>query len=101
MEKYYIDIPFKLKDEAKQHGAKWDSEKKSWYVEDTSLLPAFEKVYLFILYKDKDQVKDLGCAWSKEHKKWWSCAFNKKVIQLYKNIEAIDNITSQVSQSSS
>jgi hypothetical protein len=95
MEKIYIDIPFKLKDQAKTLGAKFDGEKKSWYIENESQLPPFEKVYLFILYKDKDKVKELGCAWSKEHKKWWTCAFNKKVIKLYKNIEAIDNITSQ------
>ena len=27
----YLDVPFAEKDEAKQHGAKWDSTKRMWY----------------------------------------------------------------------
>ena len=31
MEKYYIDVPYKEKDEAKSLGARWDAENKKWY----------------------------------------------------------------------
>lgn len=31
-DKVYIAVPFDLKDEAKSMGAKWDNERKSWYV---------------------------------------------------------------------
>ncbi len=31
-EKIYINVPFSEKEEAKAIGAKWDNEKKSWYV---------------------------------------------------------------------
>jgi hypothetical protein len=85
--KFYIDIPFKLKDQAKSLGALYDAGSRSWYVKTQEAMESFDKVYLFILYKDKDVVKEMGCAWSKDSKKWWTRAFNKKVINLYQNIE--------------
>jgi hypothetical protein len=30
--KYYLNVPFAQKDEAKALGAKWDAVKKKWYV---------------------------------------------------------------------
>jgi len=39
----YLDVPFKDKDKAKQLGARWNAEKKSWYVPDGIQLTAFEK----------------------------------------------------------
>jgi len=32
VDKVYLEIPFKRKDEAKKLGAMWDKEKKSWFV---------------------------------------------------------------------
>jgi hypothetical protein len=87
MEKYFIDIPFKLKDEAKALGAKYDVDNKKWYVEKESQQQKFEKVYLQVPYDDKDVVKDLGCIWSKDYKKWWTCKFNNKLINQYTVIE--------------
>jgi hypothetical protein len=66
--KFYINILFKFKDEAKKLGALYDAG-RSWYVKTKEVLETFEKVYLFILYKDKDKVKEMGCAWSKAEKK--------------------------------
>lgn len=39
----YIDVPYEEKDEAKSLGAKWDSNKKKWYVTDKSQYPEFVK----------------------------------------------------------
>ena len=32
----YLDVPFSQKNNAKKHGARWDSSKRSWYVEFTN-----------------------------------------------------------------
>ena len=39
----YLDVPFKDKDKAKQLGARWNAERKSWYVPDGIQITAFEK----------------------------------------------------------
>jgi hypothetical protein len=39
----YLEVPFKDKDKAKQLGARWNAEKKSWYVPDEVQITAFEK----------------------------------------------------------
>jgi hypothetical protein len=59
--KFYIDIPFKLTDQAKSLGALYDAGSRSWYVKTQEALETFDKVYLFIyiLYKDKDKDKDI------------------------------------------
>ena len=35
LQKYrqYLNVPFKEKDEAKKLGARWDNDKKKWYME--------------------------------------------------------------------
>lgn len=38
-----IKVPFAEKDEAKSLGARWDSNKKTWYVENHSPLSDFAK----------------------------------------------------------
>lgn len=38
-----LKVPFSEKEEAKNLGARWDSIKKIWYVENTSYLPNFTK----------------------------------------------------------
>jgi len=30
--KLYLDVPIEEKDEAKKHGARWDAERRSWYI---------------------------------------------------------------------
>ena len=54
MEKNYIDVPFDDKELAKQLGARWDNEKKSWFYYDRSQIskvkkwfpPEIEKVFV-------------------------------------------------------
>lgn len=45
MEKNYITVPFDDKDLAKQLGARWDGEKKSWYYYDKSQLSKIKSWY--------------------------------------------------------
>lgn len=35
--KTYLNVPFSEKDYAKSHGAKWDADKKSWYIHNDKL----------------------------------------------------------------
>lgn len=35
VQKHYLDVPFEEKNEAKQHGARWDPECKKWYTTST------------------------------------------------------------------
>ena len=39
----YLKVPFAEKDEAKALGARWNGERKSWYVPDGKPTEAFEK----------------------------------------------------------
>ena len=39
--KTILDVPFEEKDLAKQRGAKWDVEKKVWYVENVQNMRLF------------------------------------------------------------
>jgi hypothetical protein len=37
----YLEVPYEEKDDAKSHGAKWDAEKKKWWVQE--MKPELEK----------------------------------------------------------
>lgn len=39
----YIQVPYADKEEAKKFGAKWDFNKKLWYVENLEDITVFEK----------------------------------------------------------
>ena len=80
MDKYFIDIPFKLKDQAKEHGAKWDSEEKSWYITDKKNLVLFDMIDLEVPFYCKDIAKDNGAMWDKENKSWKTSRFNEEKI---------------------
>jgi len=41
MTRVYLNVPFDEKDVAKSHGAKWDPEKKKWWVQE--MKPELEK----------------------------------------------------------
>lgn len=43
--KKYINVPFSKKDEAKQRGARWDPNKRSWYVPEDLMLSNFMEWY--------------------------------------------------------
>ena len=80
--KNYINIPFNLKDKAKELGAKWDKDKKSWYylnnlsednINNLNKLKGeiIDKIYIKINYFEKDKAKILGAKWDKEKKSWY------------------------------
>src|ERR1039457_1566193 len=39
----YLTVSYKEKDQAKKLGAKWNSEKKSWYIPDGLAITSFER----------------------------------------------------------
>jgi len=82
--KIYLDVPYEKKDPIKQLGARWDKNKKKWYImsnlseekreaiENILKCPAqFERIYLDVPYAKKDPVKKLGARWDKNKKKWY------------------------------
>jgi len=93
----YIDVPYKEKNEAKELGAKWSKEEKSWYIppnvpaeqfskwekETSSTLPAEEKrpsdnqvkedkLYLAVPFSEKEIAKSAGAKWDKSAKSWFA-----------------------------
>ena len=80
----YLSVPFADKDEVKLLGARWDGNKKLWYVPKGKSLKGFEKyifnetavkrvrnIYLDVPFDDKDEAKKLGARWDKEKRSWY------------------------------
>ena len=80
----YLSVPFEDKDKAKTLGARWDSQKKCWYVPAGKDLSSFakwmsgnkavksiKKIYLTVPFEDKDKAKGLGARWDMDKKKWY------------------------------
>ena len=80
-EKLYIKIPYILRNEAKEAGAIYDIEQKSFYISDRNI-PEFEKVFLKIEYDQKEKAKQLGAQWCVVERKWWTYQFNRVLIGL-------------------
>ena len=98
--KHYLDVPYNKKDEAKELGAKWDKEAKSWYAPSNFPLEQFsewdknnghvvqaknsgevtqeqaknvnEKTFLAVPYSEKNQAKAAGAKWDKTAKSWYA-----------------------------
>jgi ribonuclease HI len=90
-------ITFDTKDEAKKLGAKWNPEKKYWYVENTissdnmlkleeldktiniklSAIKNEDKIYINISFSKKDKAKKFGAKWDSVKKSWY---YNKSTI---------------------
>jgi antirestriction protein ArdC/phage/plasmid primase-like uncharacterized protein len=94
-ERYYINVPFTEKDEAKELGARWDKPAQSWYVPPGVDVTAFGKwakehpeipaaptktdtaekkpsrVYLAVPYDERTAAKAAGAKWDKEAKCWY------------------------------
>jgi len=49
--KYYVTIPYSLKDQAKSRNVKYDIEKKSWYVIKESAKEIFELKKIDVKYE--------------------------------------------------
>jgi hypothetical protein len=89
--KIYLEIPFKLKDELKQFGIKWDNICKKWYVDNninidkiniilenynklsTTNKTINKKVYIYLPFKLKDEARTKynGIQFDKETKQWY------------------------------
>lgn len=79
MERVYLNIEYKQKEEAKKMGARWDAERKKWYatqdkIDSTDLKKYVvepKRVYYRLPFKFKEQAKELGGRWCQEERKWW------------------------------
>jgi DNA topoisomerase-3 len=67
----YLKVPYEEKDEAKKLGAKWDKDRKLWFVEKpVKQLEKYEIVCLNVPYEEKDKVKKLGAFWDINSNCW-------------------------------
>ena len=86
--KIYLEVPFKLKDELKQFGIKWDNICKKWYYVDNNnnidkiniiienykkLSTTNKKIYIYLPFKLKDEARKNynGIQFDKEAKQWY------------------------------
>lgn len=90
--KIYLEVPFKLKDEIKQLGGKWDNVVRKWYITNNdnmekinSILENYKptsdnyvktfnkKLYIHLPFKYKEEAKTKykGLQFDKEKKQWF------------------------------
>ena len=73
----FLNVPYDEKQAAKDLGAKWDAEKKQWYVPPLIDLAPFHRwnrgtnIELKSHYLEKDQIKYLGGKWDPCNKLWY------------------------------
>lgn len=62
MSKVFLKVPFVQKDEAKEKGAKFDSDSKLWYCPPAVDLSLFSQwdIYIDCPFADKDDAKSKG-----------------------------------------
>ena len=80
--KYYLEIPYALKDIAKQNKCLWDVDAKKWYTFDVrhALLDDYEVVNLSkFTYDDKEFIKSNGGRFDGNSKTWYTYASNKEL----------------------
>ncbi len=84
---HYLTVPYNDKDMVKQLGAKWDPDKRMWYVPDNTYnfrikfakwLPPESQpytppsiIYLNVPFEEKDDAKVYGAKWDKSRKQWY------------------------------
>ena len=90
--KYYVTIPYSIKDQAKSLNAQYDTDKKSWYVIKESAKDLFELRKIDVNYELKDLAKENGCIWDKEKKCWMTCKFNVDYIKQIMASESINTL---------
>jgi hypothetical protein len=82
----FIDLPYKLKNEGKKLGAKFDFTEKKGYVRNENLIHmAFDIVELDVPYAKRQLAKDNGCFWNKARRSWCTCDFNKDKVEKMMN----------------
>ena len=80
--KIYLNVKFEDRNIVKEKGAKWDVDKKKWYIysdneyKDTLIekmqdikMEEEEKIYLNVKFEDKNKVKKKGAKWDVDKKK--------------------------------
>jgi putative DNA primase/helicase len=109
----FLNVPFADKDLAKQLGARWDGERRSWYAmpDDEHILERWpvktstpikinsvetngEKIFLSVPFADKDEAKALGAKWDKGQKKWFVTNKESEVVQRWPPSPSITNSNS-------
>lgn len=77
-QKVFLNVPFEDKDVVKKLGAKWDQDKKKWYVGEFSPVKDFQKwqapierEYLKVPFDNKDEAKALGARFDADKKMWY------------------------------
>ena len=90
--KYYVTIPYSLKDQAKSRNAQYDIDKKSWYVIKESAVDFFELRKIDVNYELKDLAKENGCIWDKQKKCWMTCKFNVDYIKQIMASQSINTL---------
>jgi len=78
-EKYYLYVPYEMKDKAREVKCKWDKDKKSWYCEPDNARAKhlFAKRYKDIPYDDKDEYKKNGWKWDPDERSWYTYYSNQ------------------------
>lgn len=74
-----LNIPFANKDKAKELGAKWNINKKYWYINSDEIseellslqIDTTQKIYLSVPFAEKDKAKKHGAKWDASVKKWY------------------------------
>ena len=98
--KIYLNVKFEDRNIVKEKGAKWDVDKKKWYIysdneyKDTLIekmqdikMEEEEKIYLNVKFEDKNKVKEKGAKWDVDKKKWYIYSSNPNkamLIETYK-----------------
>lgn len=78
----YINVPYREKNQAKELGAKWDADKKSWYIPASENLEKFkrwlpenekqnERHYIYTTPADSQSVKALGARYDVKNQAWY------------------------------
>lgn len=95
-----IHVPYADKDEAKQNGAFYDGDLKSWYIPKGEKHKNYDnlinkygqpikkgtKIYLNVPYDDKDDAKEKGAWYDADKKAWftWNDNPHKEILtELY------------------
>ncbi len=91
VQRKYLNVPYAEKDEAKKLGARWDGQKRSWYIpkgaEDITPFAKWdrsadrdvsnieskkERVYLAVPWAERSVASKMGALWDPEASSWYA-----------------------------
>ena len=96
-ERFYIHVSYADKDDAKQHGARYDMDRKQWYTMESNksfkyLIDKYNqpikkglKIYLSVPFDGKDDAKEHGAWYDADNKAWFTWENNPKKDYLIEN----------------